>query len=79
MTLTVGDLLGGLFLFDHFDIVFLSKIFQGFDIGHILMLHHEAHCGAGFSAAEALVYTFGWRYGKRRGLLVMEGTAGLII
>ena len=79
MTLPAGNFLSSLLLLDYLDVILFRKILQRLHISHILVFHHETDSSAGFSATETLVYALGRRYGKRRGLFVMERTAGLVI
>ena len=62
----------GQFPFLDFDTVFFGKVFQGFGIGHLLVLHDEVYDIAAFSAGEALAQSFGRRYVERRCFVVME-------
>jgi hypothetical protein len=45
---------------------------EGFHVVHLLHLHDEMNGVTAFSAAEALAYTTGGRYGERWGLVVVE-------
>jgi len=57
MMLTLSYFLCCFLLLDNLDMVLFRKVLQCLDIGHVLMLHNEAHGSAGLSAAEAFVYS----------------------
>ena len=73
-----GDLLGGLFLFLDFDVVFVGEVTEGFRIGEPLIFHQETDGRPGLAAAEALVDAPGGDDVEGGRLLVVEGTAGPI-
>jgi len=77
--IVAGDLLGRHLLLPHFDTVTLGHGFQRLGISHILVLHQERDGIAALAAAETLVNPLRGRYDERRGLLVVERTARLII
>ena len=79
LTLSLSDNLGTLLFLYDFNVIFLGKISERLHIGHALMFHDKTYRRSRFSTTEALVDTFCRRYGKRRGLLIMERTACLII
>ena len=79
MTLSAGNFLSSLLLLDYLDVILFRKILQRLHISHILVFHHETDSSAGLSATETLIYSLGRRYGKLRGLFVMERAAGLVI
>ena len=74
-----GDLLGRHLLLPHFDTVTLGHGFQRLGISHILVLHQESDGIAALAAAETLVNPLRGRYDERRGLLVVERAARLIV
>ena len=79
VVLAFGNLLSRLLLFYDLDIVFLGQIAQSLGVGAVLLLHHETYGRAGLTAAETLVYAFGWGNVERGSLLIVEGTAGDIV
>ena len=71
-------LLGQLFLL-HLDAVAFGHDLERLGIGDSLVLHDEGDGIARFAAAEALENALCGRYDERRRLLVVEGTARLIV
>ena len=67
-------LLGGHFPFGHVYMVFLTELFDGFDVTTLLDLHDKTDRVAADTATEALVDTFGGADGERACLLVVERT-----
>ena len=61
------------------DAVTLGHHLQGLGIGDVLVLHQESHGIAALAASEALVDALRGRHDERRGLLVVERTARLIV
>ena len=72
-------LLGGEFLLPDLDAVALGHHLEGFGIGDVLVFHQERHGVAALAAAETLVDALGGRNDERRGLLVVERTARLVV
>lgn len=70
--------LGHLLLLD-LDAVSFGHHLQGFGIGDVLVLHQERDGIAAFAAAEAFIYPLRGRHDERRGFLVVERAAGLIV
>ena len=67
-------LLGGHFSFGYVYMVFLTELFDGFDITALLDLHDKTDSVAADTATEALVDAFGGADGERACLLVVERT-----
>ncbi len=72
-------LLGGELLLLDLDAVALGHHLERFGIGDVLVLHQERHGVAALAAAETLVDALGGRNDERRGLLVVERTARLVV
>ena len=62
-----------------FDIVLATQILDGVHIAHTLVFHHEVDDVATLATAKALENSLGGRHHKRRCLLGVERTAGLIV
>ena len=72
-------LLVGQFPFVDFYVVFLGQPAQGFGVGHLLMLHDEAHGVAALAAREAVAVALRGRHHERRRLLVVERAQPLVV
>ena len=59
--LAAHEFLRTFLLLDYLYVVLTRQKAQRLDIGAVLLLHDEAHGGAGLAAAEALVYPLGRR------------------
>jgi hypothetical protein len=60
------------FAFFDFDMVFLSQLANGFNVGALLYLHDKAYSVSGLATTKTFKDTFARGYGKRASLFIVK-------